>query len=65
MPDSIGENAQAKLDDIRRDFESLRKDLAKLRQSGVGMASGKVQERPIGAMLVAFVAGFLSGRFVL
>jgi ElaB/YqjD/DUF883 family membrane-anchored ribosome-binding protein len=42
----------------------LRDDLAKLRESGVKAASSKLQERPLGAVLIAFAVGFLGGRLL-
>ena len=55
-------DAQTRMQDIQRAM--LRDDLAKLRESGVKAASSKVQERPLGAVLIAFAVGFLGGRLL-
>ena len=57
-------DAQTRMQDIQRDLTMLRDDLARLRESGVKAASSKVQERPIGAVLIAFAVGFLGGRLL-
>ena len=58
-------DTKTRMQDIQRDLTTLRDDLAKLRESGVKAASSKVQERPIGAILIAFAVGFLGGRLLL
>ncbi len=57
-------DAQTRMQDIQRDLTTLRDDLAKLRQSGVKAATSKVQEQPLGAILIAFAVGFLGGRLL-
>jgi ElaB/YqjD/DUF883 family membrane-anchored ribosome-binding protein len=57
-------DAQTRMQEIQRDLTTLRQDLAKLRESGVKAASSKVQERPLGAILVAFAVGFFGGRLL-
>lgn len=58
-------DTKTRMQDIQRDLTTLRDDLAKLRESGVKAASSKVQERPIGAILIAFAVSFLGGRLLL
>ena len=57
-------DAQTRMQEIQRDLTTLRQDLAKLHESGVKAASSKVQERPLGAILVAFAVGFFGGRLL-
>ena len=57
-------DAQTRTQDIQRDLTMLRDDLARLRESGVKAASSKLQERPLGAVLIAFAVGFLGGRLL-
>lgn len=57
-------DTQTRMQDVQRDLARLREELAKLRMSGVNVASSKVQERPLGAILIAFAVGFLGSRLL-
>ena len=58
------DDAQIRMQDIQRDLTTLWDDLAKLRETSIKVASSKVQEKPLGAILIAFAIGFLGGRLV-